>query len=373
MTGGRATGFDYLRLGLAISVVWWHTSVICYGGYGQDNIYNSPYRAVVALILPMFFSLSGFLVAGSLVRNPQVAKFLGLRALRILPALVAETLMSAFILGPLLTALSLDQYFEDPEFRSYLLNIFGDIHYHLPGLFLDNPAADVVNGQLWTVPFELWCYAILAVLALCGIARRPMALLFSSILLQLFLFFRKIYLLHGNFEINHGPLPGFSLVMTFLAGVVFFAFRSRTPYNFKLFSICAVISILCLLLPMGDYFIAYPIAYMTIYIGLQNPRAIFIHKLGDLSYGIFLYGFPVQQFVASWGDWTHVWYVNLVCALPITICISWLSWTLIERPALALKTHLRLLAPIDAFIERIKGRCSLAHARLIQAYRPSQR
>ncbi len=361
-TGGRATGFDYIRLGLAVSVVWWHTSIICYGGVAQDAIYNSQYRAIVALILPMFFALSGFLVAGSLVRNPEVAKFLGLRALRILPALAVETLISAFVLGPLLTVLGLSQYFQNPEFRSYLLNVIGDIHYHLPGLFLSNPSAGIVNGQLWTVPFEFWCYFMLAILALFGVVSRPKILFMCSIAMQLILFFRKIYMLHGHWEVHHGPLPGFSLVMTFLAGVVIFALRSRVPYSALLFVVCAALSVLCLSAPMGDYVLPYPVAYMTIYLGLQNPKANILHKLGDLSYGIFLYGFPIQQFVASWGAWTHVWYLNLALALPITIFVAWLSWTLIERPALSLKAHLRVLAPVDAFIDRLKGRASIAHA-----------
>jgi peptidoglycan/LPS O-acetylase OafA/YrhL len=373
MTGGRATGFDYLRLGLAVSVVWWHTAVTCYGGVGQDKIYNGQYRPIVALILPMFFSLSGFLVAGSLVRNPEVAKFLGLRALRILPALAVETLISAFLIGPLLTTFGLHEYFVNPEFRSYLLNIIGDIHYHLPGLFLSNPASGIVNGQLWTVPFELRCYFLLAILALVGVANRPKMLFWCSILLQCFLLFRKLEVLNWHWQFNHGPLPGNSLVMMFLAAVLIFTFRSRVPYSLALFAICAALTALCLIVPMGDYFIAYPIAYVTIYIGLQNPKANFIHRLGDLSYGIFLYGFPVQQVVASWGSWTHVWYVNLVCALPITILISWLSWTLIERPALSLRTHLRYLAPIDALIEEIKGRSSGAHARLVRAYGSARR
>jgi peptidoglycan/LPS O-acetylase OafA/YrhL len=126
---------------------------------------------VVTLILPMFFALSGFLVAGSLERCRTLVGFLSMRALRILPALAMEIVLSALVLGPLVTDLPTAAYFGDPEFARYFLNIIGDIHYHLPGVFVTNPLASV-NQQLWTIPFELECYVALAVLASLGLHRQ---------------------------------------------------------------------------------------------------------------------------------------------------------------------------------------------------------
>jgi peptidoglycan/LPS O-acetylase OafA/YrhL len=88
-----------------------------------------------------------------------------------MPALTVEVLLSALVLGPVLTTASLENYFLSADFRLYFLNILGDIHYHLPGVFLSNPVT-VVNGQLWTVPWELVCYIVLAALAVTGVFRR---------------------------------------------------------------------------------------------------------------------------------------------------------------------------------------------------------
>ena len=92
--------------------------------------------------------------------------------MRIFPALIIEVCLSAFILGPLLTEFDLGAYLHDWQFRHYLLNMFGVIHFELPGIFPHNPYPGVVNRQLWTVPFELRCYELLVGMALLGLYRR---------------------------------------------------------------------------------------------------------------------------------------------------------------------------------------------------------
>jgi peptidoglycan/LPS O-acetylase OafA/YrhL len=107
---------------------------------------------------------------------------------------------------------------------------------------------------------------------------------------------------------------------------------------------------------------------MTIYIGFRNPPANIFHKLGDLSYGIFLYGFPMQQVLASQGAWAHHWYISFPLSLSLTILVAWLSWNIVEKPALSLKRHLTLLKPLDSLLESIKGTAKSGQARLFIAY-----
>lgn len=165
--GGRPSGFDYMRLVLASCVIIWHSFSVSDAGYGLVFDYLGVFgEFLFPLILGMFFALSGFLVAGSLDRCKSLVSFMGLRAIRIYPALVMEVALSAFIIGPWLTSVSLGDYFSSHVFFSYLLNAIGDIHFQLPGLFLDNPKRNIVNNQLWTVPWELACYVVLAALCL---------------------------------------------------------------------------------------------------------------------------------------------------------------------------------------------------------------
>src|ERR1700744_2350383 len=139
----RPSGFDYLRIVLAVGVVLAHSFLLPTGPAGENNWYFM----FAPLIVPMFFALSGFLIAGSFERAKSLFVFFGLRVFRIAPALSVEVLISALILGPLLTDYSLRQYLAAPEFHAYFLNIVGEIHYVLPGVFLHNPN-NLVNGQL---------------------------------------------------------------------------------------------------------------------------------------------------------------------------------------------------------------------------------
>lgn len=344
-TKGRSTGFDYLRIVLALGIVCWHSIATSYGAAYQDTVWVSPARPIVALLLPLFFGLSGFLVAGSLERTPALPQFLALRFLRIEPALCVEIALSALLLGPLLTTTTLSAYFRAHDFRHYFLNVVGDIHYVLPGLFTHNPLQNTVNGQLWTVPIEFECYLILTALALLRIVRHKTLLLLVAIAFQVFF---ATQILMKCLATGHWPHPayalaGHGLTLTFISAVVIFQFRARIPFSWPLFVAATICSLIGLSVPLGDYFIAFPLAYMSVFIGLLNPAKMLLLRLGDLSYGVFLYGFPIQQLVASFGPWTHHWYMNLLFSIPLSIAFAYLSWNVIEKPALSLRRFLHLL------------------------------
>jgi len=123
-----------------------HSFSTSYGASAGDQIATGPFRPLVCFLLPAFFALSGFLVAGSLVRN-DLLSFGALRFLRIFPALIGEVVISALIIGPVFPILSLNQYFTNQTFYKYFLNVIGYIHYQLPGVFLGVPLNAMVNQQ----------------------------------------------------------------------------------------------------------------------------------------------------------------------------------------------------------------------------------
>jgi peptidoglycan/LPS O-acetylase OafA/YrhL len=229
----------------------------------------------------------------------------------------------------------------------------GIIHYSLPGVFTTNPLPNVVNEQLWTVQFELQCYVILSLLAFLGVFRRRYTMFFFSIVLQIALLAQAIILAHGHFRLHMGPANGSSLVMVFLSGVTLYALRERIILNVWLFLTTLAVTLIGLCVPFGEYFISYPVAYLTIYIGFLNPKANFLHKLGDLSYGIYLYGFPLQQLTACL-TWARHWYISFPISLALSILIAAISWNFVEKPALALKRYLPLLKSADDVLNLIK-------------------
>jgi peptidoglycan/LPS O-acetylase OafA/YrhL len=292
-------------------------------------------------MVPMFFALSGFLVAGSLERN-TLPVFLGLRALRIIPALAAEVCLSALILGPLLTTYATRQYFRDSKFSAYFLNIVADIHYLLPGVFHGNPYPDIVNGQLWTVPLESKCYIFLAALALVGIAKRPYFFLAAAMTISPLLWY-----LHRGQASDSAPL-----FVGFMAGVAVYRFKNMIPWNWRLGLASFVLMMVAFRLPDGVYFAGFPTAYFTVYIGMLNPGKIWLIKGADYSYGLYLYGFVIQQAIANLFAWSHQWYWNLLLAVPATALFAAFSWTFVEKPALRVRGMLpslgRPVAPATA-------------------------
>lgn len=335
-TQGRPSGFDYLRIGLAWAIVGYHTVVTSYGVDAQTALALGPARPITASVLPMFFALSGFLVSGSLERSRTLVSFLGLRVIRIFPALAVESLIAMMIIGPLFTVYSMNMYFSDPQFRSYAYNMLGMIHYDLPGVFLSNPMSKV-NGQLWTLPYELKCYVAISVFVILRIYKRHHLFIFGCLALQVYVTL-MIYLTIEPDDV--GVVGGPVLVLAFLYGSLLYRIRNRIDWSFPLFVVALLASVVLLYFPVVNSLAALPMAYVTVYLGLFNPRRSSYVSGGDYSYGIFLYGFSIQQAVsAALPDMRH-WWVNLIVAVPIIALVSYASWHLIEKRALALRKPL---------------------------------
>ncbi len=323
-------GFDYLRLVLAISVIAWHSVRVCYGPAAELYFWTGPARPLVCFILPGFFALSGFLVAGSLERN-GVPEFAALRFMRIFPALAVEVVVSALVIGPALTRIPSAEYFASPVFFAYFLNAIGNIHYELPGLFLDTPSPAVVNLPLWTVPLELDCYIIVIALALLRMIKKPL-LLFGVISISALL--RTVFI-----YTNISPTPSIGpvnevIIFSFLFDVSLFILRKYVPFSNVLFVISIIIYTICVMNLNFIYLAALPAAYLTVFIGLQDPPKTFFIRGSDYSYGIYLYGFPLQQAVSYLFPATRIWYVNSLIGTALAFLCAYRSWTFVELPVL---------------------------------------
>jgi peptidoglycan/LPS O-acetylase OafA/YrhL len=340
---GRPTGFDYLRITLAIAIVCVHSIITSYGATAGAEVWQLPFRPLVGLLLPMFFALSGFLVAGSLFRTTSLVQFLGLRVIRIYPALGVEVLVSALLIGPLLTSSPLKDYFSSPLLHLYLLNVTGHIHYELPGLFQDNPYPNIVNMQLWTVPYELGCYIALSLLAVVGIKKfRWIAPAATALLMLAYFAVRVVVKKQWAAIAISGGLPGELLVACFLAGVTLYLYKDKVPWSP---SLCAILGILSAALfgfiPFGDFIAAPVAAYFTVSVGITNPKKLRVLQGADYSYGIFLYGFVIQQALAAAFPWAREWWINILFCVPVAVGVAAVSWHLVEKPALNLRSYLQ--------------------------------
>lgn len=342
--GGRSSGFDYLRLGLAVAVLVWHSFRISDALTGYDGWWG-PF---VRLILPMFFALSGFLVAGSLERVTAIHHFIILRVMRIMPALFIQLLFSAIVIGGLFTALAPADYFGHPMFFDYFWNGIGRVRYFLPGVFTDNPVP-VFNVSLWTIPFEIKAYLLLIVLWLIGAVRRPRVLMLSLLVMQCVS--PLIEAVQGRAPDGYTHLSGDVLVFSFCFGTALYLCRHDIALR-RSWALGALALALLLLASSGGGDLAGPlIAYFTVWLGLKNPRKVAMLSSADISYGIYLYAYPIQQAVVAMFPDMRVWWFIIPVSLPLAGGMAMLSWRFVEKPALGHRR--RLIATGDRLCARM--------------------
>ena len=351
-TQGLGAGFDFLRVALAFGVVAWHEPRVLTPA--NAHLHDAPLIWLMGYsILPMFFGLSGFLISGSAQRL-GLGNFLINRGLRIFPALIVEIALSAFVLGPLFTSLPLGEYWTSLQTYRYFTNVLGLINYSLPGVFAHNPTS-LVNWSLWTVPYELGCYALMSAAILSGALKRPasvIAVAFAWVALgELALVLDSSgypMLLHFAGDVLLGR--GASLLVSFLLGIGLYLLRHRVAYDIRLFAVaCAVLVGVALLrdrLPeSAGLAVACPcLVYAMAFIGVTRISPLPLFRRGDYSYGVYLYGVPIAQAIRAAVPGAENPLLHFSLTVVLLTLFAMFSWTFIERPVLAMRKRFSFVA-----------------------------
>ena len=287
----------------------------------------------------IFFVLSGYLVTLSLERSPHIFEFARRRALRIYPALVMLCLLCVLLLGPWMTVLPQAAYWQHYLTLDYLKTASAwFIQYPLPGVFWANPTPITVNGALWSLPYEITCYGVLALVSLLpGPLRFKVPLLGAGLVLQFLM--RPSPMVMGPFDRFMGlDYYNGKLGVLFALGAVFACWRTHIrPLLWP-----------ALLLLAGALFLHHGawqtllyllgVGTLTLWLALYGrclPRVP--ARVGDWSYGAYLYGFPVQQVLAhnKLHELSFVGYI--VASTVLTFGLAGLSWHLVEKHAMRWK------------------------------------
>lgn len=306
-------------------------------------MWKLPVLPFAKLIVPMFFALSGFLVGASFERTKTLGMFYGLRAVRIFPALAFDTIVSALILGPVFTQFSLSAYFSDPLFIRYWLNILGEPQFSLPGVFLDHPVSGIVKSQLWTIPLELGCYLSIGAIGLLGGQKRlwvaPVAALVATIVYPAMQAIKQQELLVDS------RMSGMLIVACFLWGVTFYQHRNRVTGSIWSAIVSVVLGMVLMSLHVGGgiFGCAAPffLAHATAVVGCLNPKPSRFSSYADYSYGLYLYGFPMQQVLVHFSWIPREPVTNFVLAVGLSGVMAAISWKYVEKPALKLRPMLK--------------------------------
>jgi peptidoglycan/LPS O-acetylase OafA/YrhL len=323
----QRNNFNLMRLVAAWLVIYGHAWAIT-GSVGQDLLADlTGFRFAGAIAVDMFFVVSGFLITASLQRN-SVHGYLISRGLRILPALIACVGLTTFVLGPLLTT-SADYWSQATTWNYFLVNASLLVsRFQLPGVFATHPL-DVVNGSLWTLPIEAKLYLLLMVAWLLGLlAPKRYTPLWALALL-------------GGYALTwyYAPLPDHiqkyaECTAFFITGSLLWVNRDRVRLSGWI--VLALLAAFAVLRSDPWAHLSYfgLLTYGSLYLALQVRLPMIRHT--DLSYGMYLFGWPAQQ-LAWMLPWGKSIAGNIIIATIIAIACAALSWFLIERPALRLK------------------------------------
>lgn len=338
---GVGPGFHALRLLLSLWVFTLHCFLVCLGADASEEFASNPlHRALITPALPMFFIVSGYLVTGSAFRVQNTLHFLSFRVLRIAPALVVEITLSAIVLGPLLTDKRLLEYFSDPLFAKYFLNVLGNLHFFLPGLFASNPVSGIVNLNLWTLLPEYYCYLLISILMFSKlIFSRKYFTLFGTVSLIA----ATAYVIRGKNILNFVAVVDWKfLVLSFVFGCLAYHWNHKIAVT-RVGAVAALL-VACLSFMHSSLILFALIAatYLVIYVGMCRPYLPAFLRNGDYSYGIYLFGFPIQQTLAHFlPPELRSGYIVLAIGLPFTVAFAMCSWHLVERPTLSLKSKFK--------------------------------
>ncbi|MDM8569359.1 acyltransferase [Thiotrichales bacterium HSG1] len=372
-TVNRNNNFNLIRFVAALLVLITHSFALSSGTADAE-----PFRATLGITLgnfavDVFFVTSGFLITGSLFARNNLIAFVWARMLRIYPALIVAILFCVFAVGLYFTTLSFWEYISNNQTHKYLVKnilLFFGINYNLPGVFADTPYVNVINGSLWTLPYEVKMYAILVIFGsiLLSIekwfnqnrAKVPIfgycllivvvVAIVANIINQSYLFMNK-YALH--------------LFTMFFIGATFYVWREKI-----IISELVVLLILLILIPATlnkqIFFIFYSIfiPYIVFYIAyVPTGKIRLFNQLGDYSYGMYIYAFPVQQSIATLIVGISVG-MMIAISFVITLLLAILSWHLVEKRSLRLKNKYIL---VDSLIINIRFKIMSAWVKLYKS------
>lgn len=340
-TFGR-NSFQLIRLALAIAVLYRHSFDLLAASHADLLLDLIPPRTHLGRIALCFFMVvSGFLVTHSWFQSDGWRDFLRRRVLRVYPAFLVASVFSAFVAAPIGSRAALD-YLESLNPFGFVVNALLLGKLDIPPSFLTNPYPGQVNGSLWSIRIEFECYLGLMALGLVGALRRRIVVL---------AIFGLLLVAHAVQGYVPSSLDRYGhhlqLATFFVAGVVFYLYRERIPRTYGWLEVAGLVVLATGILEIG-FIELLPVAgtYLLLYLAYEPRLARFTLGRGvDLSYGIYLYAWPVQQLlIQAAGPALNPWTLSLA-ALVGSGLLAWLSWTFVERPVLAFKRRAQASEP----------------------------
>ncbi len=329
---GRSNNFDFLRLALAVLVIFSHCYPLGTGSEAAEPVLRATHGQLTggAVAVDLFFIMSGFLIAASAERSRGVGAFLKKRVARIYPAFCVLALVMLAVVLPLSGGRMTGA-------GDFVLQTVRLREFDYVGAFAWNPYAGAMNGSVWSIQYEFWCYVGVAMLAVAGLLRRRWVTLamFAAALLLSVVWVVQGWVRGGKWVgvVMGSPQLWARLLPLYLAGVVFYLFREKIPRSGLVAAGACVALGLAGWVPYGLTAV-FPVAGTYVIFYLAYAPWLRLHgfgRYGDFSYGTYLYAFPVQQVVMKMVGHAVAPWVLFAWATPVTLTLAAGSWYAVER------------------------------------------
>lgn len=329
---GRANSFDLIRHFAALLVLYSHQHALL---LLQEPIFlHWDTFGTVAVIT--FFAISGYFMPSSFARAGNFTSYLFKRCRRIFPGLIVCSFVMCYLIGSIFTSEPYFQYLLSPTTLKTSLMYCIFLHQQLPGVFADFLYKNALNGSLWTLPIEFTYYLILGIaLSLANTWRIVLLLFMSCVVGNLLVTFTSL----GNFPY----ITMFHIHYVILYGIAFFTgslLAMLQPYwlSFKKYLfLAAIMALLCFQNhPLMALLGTLSLTILTIIIGLSFQDKLIKAKF-DLSYGIYIYAFPIQQIVIN--TISQNFWLSLIVSTVFTVIAAMLSYFLVEKPCLSISVN----------------------------------
>lgn len=333
----KKNNYDIIRFFAAVFVIFSHAyPLTSHGGEFFVTLSNGQ-SDLGSMAVAIFFIISGFLITQSFDRTENLRIFIKSRILRIYPGLIAAVFLCVFVIGPNATTLRINEYLTNGDTYNYLKVIYlFPMQWTLPGVFENSSFNNSVNGSLWTIPFEILSYGIVALIGFIGLLKHKKVVLLLCIVSLYAKAHMKIFVPEN---ITWIYLPSFLDLFSFFAiGMFVYSYKDKIILS-KWY---ALISLLMLFISLrfGGFVDVFTIcgSYLIFYVVYNKKIKLHnFNKYGDFSFGIYVYAFPIQQTVTYLFGGEISVIMNIMISLPTTIIIAYFSWHVVEKPALMLK------------------------------------
>lgn len=329
---GISSNVNLCRFICAALVILCHAYPLTYNSTDAMLRFTNGQCSFGGLAVAVLFFFSGLYVTKSMTRRSGTGEYMKARCIRLFPPLIFVVLLCVFVIGPVCTELSAGSYFGDISTYIYLLNgIMIPVH-NLPGVFTQSVYAPTVNGSLWTMSIEFACYIALLVFykIYCRLGKKKSCLaVFAAVIAA---GCAGIYVLTNR-------IPALSIfsaavmpVLSFFIGAAYYIGREKVRLDWRLGLAGIIVLVLSAKTPLFNIILLLVMPYAVLSLTLGTKQILQNLKLLELSYEMYLLGWPIQQIlICNLNIGTSPW-TNFIIALPVDILISWLVFQIAEKP-----------------------------------------